>query len=130
MGSMKSLQKILGGSILAACTLLAPASVQAVQGVCPNCGKVHAPSGVQRYVVNRDHRAYSHALREAQILAARGTAGHPLGVAPGCRYSGTGYSYSTRPNHCYYGEISESRLIARAVVRGKNGAFYWSAHYR
>lgn len=102
------------------------------QTPCPKCGQIHATvsSGVQRFVINRNPAAYQHALREAQILASRGTAGHPLGVAPGCRYSGTGYSYSQRPNHCYYGEMSESRLVARAVVRGRNGAFYWSAHYR
>ena len=98
--------------------------------VCPKCGVVHSDSGVSRFVVNRDPAAYAHALREAQILAARGTAGHPLGCARGCRYSGTGYSYSSRPNHCYYGELPESQLVARAVVRGRNGAWFWSAHYR
>ena len=97
---------------------------------CPNCGKIHATSGAERYVVNRDPRAYAHALKEARILASRHSAGHPLGVAPGCRYSGTGYSYGIRPHHCYYGEISESRLVARACVRGRNGALFWSAHYR
>jgi hypothetical protein len=80
--------------------------------------------------VARDQRAYQHALREAQILADRQSVGHPLGVAPGCRYSGTGTSRSPdRPNHCYLNEISESRLVARAVVF-KNGVYYWSAHYR
>lgn len=83
-----------------------------------------------QFVVNRDERAYQHALKEAKILAARGTAGHPLGCAPGTRYSGTGYSWSARPNHCFYGEMSESRLVARACVRGANGAYFWSAHYR
>jgi hypothetical protein len=85
---------------------------------------------VDKFVVNRSERAYQHALRAAQILAARGTAGHPLGVAPGCRYSGTGISFSAdRPNHCYLG-LPNSRLVARAVVQGTDGRFYWSAHYR
>jgi len=101
------------------------------QEVCPHCHQIHnTSSGVERYVVSHNPQAYAHALREAQILASRGTAGHPLGVAPGSRYSGTGYSFSPRPHHCYYGELPESRLIARAVVRGRNGAWYWSAHYR
>jgi len=82
-------------------------------------------------IVNRSERAYLHALREAEILARRRTAGHPLGVAPGCRYSGTGISLSAdRPNHCYLEELPESRLVARAMVRGSDGRFYWSAHYR
>lgn len=89
-------------------------------------------------IVNRDPNAYAHALREAQILASRGEnyhrhgdGGHPLGIAPGCRYSGTGYSRDpNRPNHCYYGEMPDSRLVARAMVPGPNGTYYWSAHYR
>lgn len=87
-------------------------------------------AGMLPYEVNRDARAYAHAKREAQILASRGTAGHPLGCAPGTRYSGTGYSYSSRPNHCFYGELPETRLVARACVIGRNGARFWSAHYR
>lgn len=80
--------------------------------------------------VARDERAYQHALREAQILAERRSVGHPLGVAPGCRYSGTGTSRSPdKPNHCYVNELPESRLVARAVVF-RNGVYYWSAHYR
>ena len=89
-------------------------------------------------IVNRDPTAFAHALREAQILASRGEnyhrygdGGHPLGIAPGCRYSGTGYSRDpNRPNHCYYGEMPDSRLVARAMVPGPNGTYYWSAHYR
>jgi hypothetical protein len=87
-------------------------------------------SAASSLIVNRNERAYLHALREAEILARRRTAGHPLGVAPGCRYSGTGVSLSAdRPNHCY-SELPESRLVARAMVRGNDGRFYWSAHYR
>lgn len=82
-------------------------------------------------IVNRDQAAYNHALREAQILASRRASGHPLGVAPGCFYSGTGTSTSPEiPNHCYK-NMPESRLVARAVVASKDGKlFYWSAHYR
>ena len=117
-------------SVVVAVTLTC--GLAAASEVCPRCNQIHAveSSGVHRYVVNRDPSAYAHALREAQILAARGTAGHPLGCAPGCNASGTGYSHSSRPHHCFYGEISESRLVARAVVKGRNGAWYWSAHYR
>ena len=85
---------------------------------------------VKKYVVRKDERAYQHALREAKILAAQHRAGHPLGCAPGARYSGTGYTYSARPRHCFYRKLSESRLIARAVVIGRGGAYFWSAHYR
>lgn len=81
-------------------------------------------------IVNRDERAYLHAMREAQILANRMGSGHPLGVAPGCRYSGTGTSLSpNRPNHCY-ANLPNSRLVARAMVAGSDGRYYWSAHYR
>lgn len=94
--------------------------------------------GAAGLIVNRDARAYAHALREAQILAARGEGyygfkdgGHPLGVAPGCSRAGTGYSRDpNRPNHCWLGEMPESRLIARAMVPGPNGTYFWSAHYR
>lgn len=90
-----------------------------------------AVSGVMGRVVNRDAAAFAHAQREAQILASRGTVGHPLGVAPGCRYSGTGTSFSPdQPNHCYADEMPESRLVARAMAQGRDGKIYWSAHYR
>lgn len=103
----------------------------AIDGVPVNqLPKQMTATGVERFVVNRDPVAYNHALREARILAQRGTAGHPLGCAPGCSRSGTGYSWSPRPNHCFYGELSDSRLVARACVRGRNGAYFWSAHYR
>ena len=106
-------------------TAVEPAKVNGpIKGLAQSLGKA------AQFVVNKDERAYKHALKEAQILAARGTAGHPLGCAPGTRYSGTGYSWSARPNHCFYGEMSESRLVARACVRGANGAYFWSAHYR
>lgn len=83
-----------------------------------------------RYVVNRNQAAYNHALKEAQILANRGSSGHPMGCAPGSSRSGTGYSWNSVPNHCYFGQLPDSQLIARACVRGHNGAYFWSAHYR
>lgn len=86
--------------------------------------------GISSRVVNRDQVAFDHAQREAQILASRRGSGHPLGVAPGCSYSGTGTSFSSEsPNHCY-NNLPESRLIARAVAIGSDGKYYWSAHYR
>lgn len=93
-------------------------------------GAVNVVSSISSRVVNRDPAAYAHALREAQILASRRASGHPLGVAPGCRYAGTGTSFSAEvPNHCYK-TMPESRLVARAVVVGSDGRYYWSAHYR
>ena len=91
--------------------------------------KPAAAAGLLPGEINRDARAYAWAKREATILAARGTAGHPMGCAPGTRYSGTGYSHSGRPVHCY-SEMPESRIVARACVRGRNGAFYWSCHLK
>lgn len=92
---------------------------------------VNVIEGISSRIVNRDPVAYNHALREAQILASRRGSGHPLGVAPGCFYAGTGTSFSAeQPNHCYAREMPESRLVARAVVRGSDGKYYWSAHYR
>ena len=89
-------------------------------------------------VIGEGTAAYQHALREAQIIAARGSnyhrsgdGGHPLGVAPGCSYAGTGYTWDpNRPGHCYLGELPDSRIVARARVQGANGAWFWSAHYR
>ena len=92
---------------------------------------VSVVEGISSRIVNRDSAAYNHALREAQILASRRSVGHPLGVAPGCSYAGTGTSFSAEhPNHCFAREMPESRLIARAVVLGSDGKYYWSAHYR
>jgi hypothetical protein len=40
--------------------------------------------------------------------------GHPVPSPPGIK-SGTGYSWdANRPNHCWYGEISEGRLASAA----------------
>lgn len=126
---------------------LAPGEILvSVNGIPVNQGQVTVTSqpirsvirGAAGLVVNRDARAYAHALQEAQILASRGEGyyrfkdgGHPLGVAPGCSRAGTGYSRDpNRPNHCWLGEMPESRLIARAMVPGPNGTYFWSAHYR
>ena len=89
-------------------------------------------------IIGEGTAAYQHALREAQIIAARGgnyhrhgDGGHPLGNAPGCSYSGTGYTWDmNRPGHCWEGELPESRIVARARAQGSNGAWFWSAHYR
>lgn len=106
--------------------------------LCPKCGKVHpvqtavraVQSAVSSRIVNRNQAAFDHALREAHILARRGFSHHPLGVAPGARYAGTGSSFSPdSPNHCY-DHWPESRLIARAVVKDSRGRYWWSAHYR
>jgi hypothetical protein len=89
-------------------------------------------------IIGEGTAAYQHALREAQIIAARGgnyhrhsDGGHPLGNAPGCKYSGTGYTWDmNRPGHCWEDELPESRIVARARAQGANGAWFWSAHYR
>jgi hypothetical protein len=89
-------------------------------------------------IIGEGTAAYQHALREAQIIASRGAGyfrysdgGHPLGNAPGARYSGTGYTWDmNRPGHCWEDELPQSRIIARARARGVNGAWFWSAHYR
>jgi hypothetical protein len=89
-------------------------------------------------IIGEGTAAYQHALREAQIIASRGggyyryaDGGHPLGNAPGARYSGTGYTWDmNRPGHCWEDELPQSRIIARARAQGVNGAWFWSAHYR
>jgi len=105
--------------------------------VCQSCGRVHGPkvSGVAiaadgyPVICRTDERAYQYALREAQILASQGRVYHPLGCAPGTRASGCGSSFDgNRPNHCYF--RSGKRLVARARVQGRNGRWYFSAHYR
>ena len=121
---------------LTLCVVLASASItQAQVYLCSQCGQYHAlpqyaaQAGLSAREVNRDTAAYAHAKREATILARRGFGGHPLGVAPGARYAGTGSSFSANsPNHCY-DHWPESRLVARAVVQVGN-KFWWSAHYR
>ena len=80
--------------------------------------------------VNRNESAYQWAKREATILARTGRVYHPLGCAPGTRFSGCGSSYTYgKPNHCYL-NIPQSRIIARACVQGRNGMWYWSMHAR
>lgn len=91
---------------------------------------VRGPSVMSGAIVNRSQVAYDHAVQEATILAGQQRVYHPLGVAPGCRYSGTGSSFSVdRPNHCYM-RLGNRRLVARAAVQGSDGRWYWSAHYR
>ena len=88
-----------------------------------------SPGGLMPGEVNRDSRAYAHAKREARMLANSGNgAWHPLGVAPGCRYSGCGVSFTGSPNHCYR-NLGDGRIVARACVY-RNGRYYWSAHLR
>ena len=105
--------------------------------VCQTCGRVHGAKAFTSLIAadgypvicRTDERAYQHALREAQILASQGRVYHPLGCAPGTSASGCGSSFhANRPNHCYY--RSGKRLVARARVMGRDGRFYFSAHYR
>jgi len=103
--------------------------INATEKVVKSAGNM-VGSIISSRVVNRNDQAFQHALAEAQILARTRSKGHPMGVAPGCTYSGTGMSMSAEvPNHCY-SHLPEERLIARAVVRGPDNNYYWSAHYR
>lgn len=79
--------------------------------------------------INRNQTVYDWARREATMMAKYGRVKHYLGCGPGIRYSGVGSSHNARPNHCYL-NMPQSRIVARACVRGRNGMFYWSAHYR
>jgi hypothetical protein len=79
--------------------------------------------------VNRNQQVYDWAKREATLMARYGRVKHYLGCGPGIRYSGVGSSFSGRPNHCYL-NMPQSRIIARACVRGRNGMWYWSCHLR
>jgi hypothetical protein len=123
-------------------TSSSPAKVQAAgcaNGAC-NAGSTVATvsSRGSTAIIGEGTAAYQHALREAQIIASRGGSyhrhgdgGHPLGTAPGCKYSGTGYTWDmNRPGHCWEDELPESRIVARARAQGVNGAWFWSAHYR
>lgn len=131
---LNSILRIALGLFLA---LVATTSAVQAQGfyLCPKCGQYHPkPQYVQSVQssrqVNRSQTAFNHALEEARILARRGFSGHPLGVAPGARLAGTGSSFSPNvPNHCY-NYLPEDRLVARAVVKGADGLYWWSAHYR
>ena len=120
-------------SLLMLLFLTATASAQ----VCQTCGRVHGTPVVQSQmaadgypvICRTDERAYQHALREAQILASQRRVYHPLGCAPGTYASGCGSSFDpNRPNHCFY--RSGKRLVARARVMGRDGRFYFSAHYQ
>lgn len=79
--------------------------------------------------INRNQTVYDWARREATLMAKYGRVKHYLGCGPGIRYSGVGSSYNGRPNHCYL-NMPQSRIVARACVRGRNGMFYWSCHLR
>lgn len=85
---------------------------------------------VANFIVTKDINAYRHALKEAKLLVKLGHAGHPLGCASGATKTGTGFSYLRKPKHCFYLEISETRLIARACFRDSKGRYFWSAHYK
>ncbi len=124
INSGSTIQRVSGSSV----------PVQAYSSVPSN----HTTRGGTPAVIGEGTAAYQHALREAQIIASRGgnyhrqgDGGHPLGTAPGCSYSGTGYTWDpNRPGHCFLGELPDSRIVARARVQGANGAWFWSAHYR
>lgn len=107
------------------------------QTLCEVCGIIHTKTSLSvtiaadgyPAVYNANEQAYQHALREAKILASQRRVYHPLGCAPGTRASGCGSSFdANRPNHCYF--RSGKTLVARARFRGRNGRWYFSAHYR
>ncbi len=87
------------------------------------------PDPAEQFVCRKDPAAYAHALRECQIMAKKRKVYHALGCAKGTRYSGVGMSYGVKPRHCY-SQMDTKRLVARAFVKTKSGARYWSAHYR
>jgi len=91
--------------------------------VCPKCGKVHAAKTQSTVSV-----AQQHAQREANYMARTGVTGHPMGVAPGASFSGTGYGPSPNCRTCT--PSRRMTLIADAVAQGRNGYWYRSRHWR
>ena len=114
MGAMKTL-------ILTILVLFS--SVAYAQQPCPKCGKVHQ---------KQTNSAQAHAQREAEMMARTGRVRHYLGVAPGCRFSGVGFSsHSRNPPTCVpwrYGS-SARILVADAIVCNGRGC-YRSRHWR
>ena len=74
-------------------------------------------------------RAEAHALAEARLMMRMGRIGHPMGCAPGARFSGTGMGPSQTCNTCVPGR--RMTLIADARVRNPlTGYWFRSRHWR
>lgn len=76
--------------------------------------------------------AQTHAEREAEMMAERGVCAHLLGVAPAAKFSGVGRSTHPRPKTCLPWEHGSGARheIADAIVRGSDGFFYRSRHWK
>ncbi len=89
---------------------------------CPLCGKDHSLN-------RRVETAQAFAEREDALMVKQGRMGHLLGVAPGCRFAGVGYSTSPNPPTC-----TPSRpmtLVADAIAYcPRTRRYYRSRHWR
>jgi hypothetical protein len=76
--------------------------------------------------------AQTHAEREAKMMADRRICSHLLGVAPTARFSGVGRSTHPQPKTCLPWEHGSGarQVIADATVRGSDGFYYRSRHWK
>lgn len=116
---------------------------QSVQQVYRQPVQPQSSGGDYPYTIGEGTAAFAFAQQEANYLASRGVRdyesgvarfgakhGHPMGVAPGARSAGTGYSWNMRhPQHCSDHE-PPSNIVARARAQSADGAWFWSAHFR